>query len=277
MKLGVISKGFLKRVLLALGVLAGIVVLCLIDGFLVEPYFPRVIRQDVCIEGLPKSLDGLKIVHLSDLHIVKYGKREARAERLIGRIKPDLVCLTGDYVEDDGITPGNHPWRKCAKESARFMSGLHGKYGVYAARGNWDPREITPYLQKAGVRVLDGESVTLKIRGEKLRIAGNSSTIMSTASLPYSPLDDVTTIVLDHFPESADDLANRTDVDLVLSGHWHGGQVGWPLKMTDVKYLAGFYRVGNLQLYVTRGLGMHTKAVRFDCPAEITLIVLKAA
>ena len=80
--------------------------ICAIDGFLIEPNFPRIIRQEVLIPNLPKALDGFKIVQLSDLHIVKYGKREARALKLIRRIRPDLICLTGDYIGDDGITPG---------------------------------------------------------------------------------------------------------------------------------------------------------------------------
>lgn len=247
--------------------------LCAIDAFYIEPYFPRVITQEVRIEGLPKSLDGLKIVQLSDLHIVKCGAREARALRLINRINPDLICLTGDYIEDDGITPGNYTWRDCGKEATRFMSSLHAKYGTYAVMGNWDRRELIPDFKGAGVHMIDGRDVTVRIRGGKMRISGDSRAAANGERKSVVP-----TIVLDHFPYAFDELAlSRRHVDLVLSGHWHGGQVGWPLRMTDVKYLSGLYKIGRVQLYVTRGLGMHSLAVRFNCPAEVTLIVLRPA
>ena len=106
MTLRAIARTVFRSLFYSLVILLLVGVPCLIDGFLVEPNFPRIIRQEVRIPNLPKALDGLKIVQLSDLHIVKYGKREARALKLIRHIRPDLICLTGDYIGDDGITPG---------------------------------------------------------------------------------------------------------------------------------------------------------------------------
>lgn len=275
MRIPGVSRSFLRRILLWLGVMAVIAGLCLLDGYCIEPYFPRVIRQDVRIEGLPADLDGLKIVHLSDLHIVRLGKREERALRLIERVKPDIICLTGDYVEDDGITPGEYTTEDCTNEAARFMGRLHAKHGVHGVGGNWDPLDVTPF-ERAGVRMIDEELVTLNIGAARLNLAGTRA-VEARAGSAQARLDsDVPTIVLDHFPEVADDLEKLdARVDLVLAGHWHGGQVGWPLKMTKVQYVAGLYEVGSAQLYVTRGLGMHSLAVRFNCPAEVTLITLR--
>ncbi|HUV04830.1 MAG TPA: metallophosphoesterase [Armatimonadota bacterium] len=276
MRIWGVSKGFLKRVLLGLSVVAAIAGVCCLDAYYIEPNYPRVIRQDIHIEGLPKSLDGLKIVHLSDLHIVKFGKREARAVRLVQRIKPDLICLTGDYVEDDGITSGDYTTSECIEQAARFVSCLHAEYGVYAVSGNWDPPEVASAFERCGAKMIDRTLVTLKIRKARLNLAATEA-IEAAAESESNQLDPRTpTIVLDHFPEAVNDLAKtKSRVDLVLAGHWHGGQVGWPFKMTDVKYLAGLYKVGRTQVYVSRGLGMHTYAVRFNCPAEITLIVLR--
>jgi predicted MPP superfamily phosphohydrolase len=250
------------KLLTALVVFAG---LCAADAFLVEPYFPRVIRQEVVIRNLPKSLDGFKIVHLSDLHIVKLGAREKRALRLIRKIDPDIVCLTGDYVEDDGITPGEQNPTDCAKEAAKFISALPSKYGVYAVHGNWDGPVGDPYLARTGAHFIDNQAVDI---APGLTVAGAGG-LRKYSKYPV--------ILLDHFPYSADDINSRNvRVDLMLAGHWHGGQVGFPLRMNDVKYLSGLYTVGDTQLYVTRGLGMHSLAVRFNCPSEVTLIVLRA-
>lgn len=262
-----ITPGFFRRIALSLGVVAAASGLLAIYALRIEPNFPRVIRQDVFIEDLPTDLEGLKIVHLSDLHIVKSGKREARALRLIEKIEPDLICLTGDYIGDDGITPGEHSDEDCIREAAGFMAGLSARYGVYGVSGNWDPLTDVPEFEEAGVRMIDNDAVAIKIGDAQLNLA--SATAVRAGKTFGRP-----TIVLDHFPYVVESLAHYP-VDLVLAGHWHGGQVGWPLKMTDVEYLAGLYEVGGLQLYVTRGLGMHTRMVRFNCPSEVTLIILR--
>ena len=277
MRIRGISKGFIKRILLELGILTVVAGLCCIDALFIEPYFPRVVRQEVRVEGLPKSLDGLKIVHLSDLHIVKLGKRESRAAKKIERIKPDLVCFTGDYIQDDGITPGSHTDEECVHEAIRFMASLPAKYGIYAVSGNWEVLDSTQFAD-AGIHMLDKTSVKLIINESPIILAST----WSARSFPSSKKPRIPTVVLDHFPDAVEELAEtNAPVDLVLAGHWHGGQVSWPIfgpfDKSTMKYPSGLYKVGDVQLYVTRGLGMHTYAVRFNCPSEITLIVLKRA
>lgn len=277
MKKHAVSRRFLKIILSTLGVLALIVGLCLIDAFYIEPYFPRVIKQDIPIENLPRSLDGLKIIQLSDLHIAILGKREARALRLINTIEPDLILLTGDYVEDGGITPGDSTRKSCIKEATEFVSQLKAKYGVYAILGNWDSPDMIPIFERSGVHVLENKSITLSIRHAAIRLHGVSAWHSKHEETIASNSPDLPTIVLTHFPYNADDLVKANpEIDLILAGHWHGGQVGWPLRMSDVKYLSGLYKIKNTLLYVNRGLGMHTEAIRFNCPSEITLLTLRA-
>ena len=274
MTLRAVARTLFRSLFFSIVVVLVVGVPCLIDGFLVEPNFPRVIRQEVRIPNLPKALDGLKIVQLSDLHIVKYEKRDARALSLIKRIRPDLICLTGDYIGDDGITPGDYSDQYCIRQATRFARGLSARYGIYGVSGNWDPMEIIPAFEQMGVRMIDKQSVALRIKGVPLNIAGTPSGVRSLKHTGKR----VTTVMLDHFPEAAEELAYPdSPVDLVLAGHWHGGQVGWPLKVKETKYPAGLYKVGSTQLYVNRGLGMHSRAVRFNCPSEVTLIVLKQA
>lgn len=280
MKTTLIRKGFLKRILLGLGLVALAAALCAFDAFFIEPNFPRVIRQEVFIRGLPESLDGLKIVQLTDLHIVRYGKREGRALRKIRRLKPDLICLTGDYIQDDGITKGQYTDAYCIRQAVRFVSRLDAKHGVYGVCGNWDPRELAPAFERAGVRMIDKDSVVLTIRQARLKLS--SDTAVGPPAGRESSGKRIPTIVLDHFPDAAEDLAEaNAPVDLVLAGHWHGCQVSWPIfgcfDAPSIEHPSGLYRIGRLQLYVSRGLGMHTYAVRFNCPSEITLIVLRPA
>ena len=259
------------RIVILLAAPALVAGICALDAFYIEPNYPRVITQEITIEGLPKQLDGLKIVHLSDLHIVKVGKREDRALAKIARIRPDLVCMTGDYIFDDGITPGNHTEEECIREFRHFAYRLKAKHGIYAVAGNWDPPFSLPsYMAETKVQVIDDTWKTVEIRGASLTISGSKA--VEHGWVKARPL-----IVLDHFPEVVDNLAkSERPADLVLAGHWHGGQVNIPGQTPKTKYLAGLFRVGDIQLYVTRGLGMHTHAIRFRCPAEITLIVLRS-
>lgn len=274
MSLRAVVRTLLRSLLFSLIIAIVVGGICAIDGYLIEPNFPRIIRQKALIPNLPKALDGLKIVQLSDLHIVKYGKREARALRLISGIRPDLICLTGDYIGDDGITPGDYSDQFLIGQASRFATGLSAKYGVYGVSGNWDPLEIIPAFERVGVRMIDKQWTTVRIGNAQLRLAGTPSAIRS----PAFKGKRVTTIVLDHFPEAVEEVSGPgLPVDLLLAGHWHGGQVGWPMKIEETKYAAGLYKVGSAQLYVNRGLGMHSRAVRFNCPSEVTLIILKRA
>ncbi len=258
------------RVLIMLAIPALAAGICAVDAFYIEPNFPRVVELEVKIKDLPKELDGLKIVHLTDIHLVTVDKREDRALAKIDAIKPDIICLTGDYVEDDGITPGHYTKQDCTRHFRYFCYRLKAKHGVFAVSGNWDPLTLEQDIAGTGVKVLDKKSATVKIRGASLTIAG--SFVVEKDMVKARPL-----IVLDHFPEAADNLVRAgRHADLVLAGHWHGGQVNLPGQTPQVKYLAGLYRVGDIQLYVGRGLGMHTHAVRFRCPSEIALIVLRA-
>ncbi len=237
------------RILILLSIPALIAGICVLDALFIEPNFPRVITQEIVIKDLPNPLDGLKIVHLTDLHIVTVGKREDRALAKINLIKPDVICMTGDYVEDDGITPGYPTKADCTRSFRYFSYRLRAKHGVYAVSGNWDPPTLETDIAGTGVTMLDDKAVTLRIGGADLTISGSRP--VEQGQVKAHPL-----IVLDHFPEVVDNLVRTgRQVDLMLAGHWHGGQVNIPGQTPQVKYLAGYYKVGDAQLYVGRGLG----------------------
>lgn len=250
------------------------------DAFRFEPHHPRLYRQDVHLTGLPQPFDGSRIVHLSDLHIVELGKREQRAARIVQAAEPDLIVLTGDYIKDDGITPGAQRWEQCTEQAIRFLEPLSAPLGKYAVMGNWDSPEVMELLDEAGAAVwLDNEAIPLERDGKRIWLAGVPAAGADLeATLRRVPRDE-TCALLAHMPADAP-AAVSLGADLVLSGHYHGGQVNFPftgpLCARNTTYVAGLYQVEDCQLYVSRGLGMHTSAVRFRCRAEVTLITLRS-
>ncbi len=271
----------LKTGLKLLPVVLGLVVVALWwDAFCFEPHHPRLYREEVRLHGLSTTLDGFRILHLSDLHIVKLGKREARAARLVAEARPDVIVLTGDYIKDDGITPEPQRWEECTDEAIRFLKPLSARCGKYAVMGNWDGPQVMARLEEAGaVTRLDNRAIELKTEGGRLWLAGVPAVGPDLhGTLKHVPAADPC-ILLAHFPSVAD-AAATLGADLVLAGHYHGGQVNFPLTgpvcRRRTPYVAGLYELGDCLLYVNRGLGMHTEAVRFRCRPEVALFTVLA-
>ncbi len=267
----------------------------------------KVEQLTIQISGLPTSLQGLKLVQLSDFHFD--GKRLAEtllAEAIAttNAADPDLIVLTGDFVT-------KHPTE--IYSLVPWLKGLQSHHGIYAALGNHDNRyrqsrsTITSALQAIGIQVLWNE-VTYPF-GADLALVGLAdywSTEFKPALVMETIADQVPRIVLSHNPDSAEKL-QPWRVDLQLSGHTHGGQVVIPgvgnlsqrfamlyrkipkrsrryvpfLKTfhTTLKrweWASGFHTIGTNQLYVNRGLGTYSPG-RFCCPPEVTVITLKNA
>lgn len=258
----------------------------------------------VAIADLPASLQGTKLVQLSDLHYDGLRLSEdllAQAIEASNQAEPDLVVLTGDYITDnpDSIKPLVHR-----------LKYLQSRAGVYAVLGNhdlWHRRskaQVTDALTSIRVQVLWNE-VAYPL-GSELPFVGladywshqfNPAPVMNQLD-PRKPC-----IVLSHNPDSAEPL-QKWRVDLQLSGHTHGGQVvipgfgpapilyeklqshlpksvqRWiPYMKACVRvvkhweWAQGLHQVGKNQLYINRGLGTYPPG-RFFCPPEVTVITL---
>lgn len=282
LRLPSLSKRFLRRCGFCLGGLAAIALAATLDAYLYEPTHPKVYRQTLGFPQVPDELTRLKIVHLSDLHIVVPGARERRMIQMVNELQPDLVLLTGDYVEDDGITPGQHDWQNCARNAVSVIRQLKPRLGTYAVLGNWDAPTMAGMLRDAEISVLQDESVILDIGAARLAIAGVDNSRGGLKNISTDALEADFAILLSHYPETAEGVAALgLPIDLVLAGHYHGGQVKVPFANRvfgqDMKYIAGEYDVEGVKLYVNRGMGMHTEAVRFLCRPEVTLIRLVRA
>lgn len=246
-----------------------------------EPFMLAIERQEIHLRRLPKSLDGLRIVHLSDLH---YGpltntKHLERAIKTANELHPDLIALTGDYISQH---------RSYAAPCAELVGRLRARHGVYAVLGNhdhWtDAALITDLFRAEGIRVLINEGMRLDLEGESFWLAGVDDKMVGLEDLPLalagSSADELK-LVLAHNPIILRRAA-RAQVDLVLSGHTHGGQVtlrseksrsGRPRR----RMLRGLGRRAETQIYVTRGLGTVVVPIRYGCTPEVSLLELRAA
>ena len=246
---------------------------------LAEPFMLAIERQQIFLRPLPKTLDGLRIVHLSDFHYgpLTNSRHLERAVKTANDLRPDLIALTGDYISQDRIY---------AAPCAELVGRLRARHGVYAVLGNhdhWtDAALIADLFRLAGIKVLLNEGMRLDLRKESFWLAGVNDTMVGLEDLPLAMAgarDTEMKLLLAHNPIILRRAA-RVGVDLVLSGHTHGGQVALrPEKSRSGRprrrMLRGLGRRGNTQIYVTRGLGTVVLPIRYGCPPEVSLLELR--
>jgi predicted MPP superfamily phosphohydrolase len=252
----------------------------LADAVWWEPHRLVVERLSLTFPDLPPALDGLRLVHLSDLHcsLAVRPSEIRRAVTLANALAPDLVLLTGDYV-----TVGSRHADPCAAA----LSALRAPLGRYAVLGNHDhwagADNVAGPLRSAGIPVLQNEALPVRRGGADLWLIGIDDAMVQRHDIPRAVRGAPPTafkVALLHEPDLADEVA-RYPVQLQLSGHSHGGQVRLPgigapvLPRLGRKYPIGLRQVGSLQLYTNRGVGRLPPPVRFNCPPEVTLITLR--
>jgi predicted MPP superfamily phosphohydrolase len=246
---------------------------------LAEPYRLTVERQTITLRRLPRVLDGLRIVQLSDIHHSPFtgSTQILRAIETANSLKPDIVALTGDYVSHE---------REYAAPCAEMLGHLRARYGVYAVLGNhdhWtDAPLITDLFRAEGIRVLINEGMRFEQNGAAFWLAGVDDTMVGLEDLPLSlagAREDEMKLLLAHNPIILRRAA-RAGVDLVLSGHTHGGQVAWRSERNASgrprrRLLKGLGSRADTQIYVTRGLGTSILPIRYGCPPEVSCLELR--
>lgn len=244
---------------------------------LLEPRLPRLERVTLRLPQVPPELAGLRIGHLSDMHLgVGYGLPNSRwAVQQMVQAQPDLLVLTGDFVTK----------ASSIADLPDLLRPLHAPLGVYAITGNHDHWEgvdaVLAALESVGIVPLHNENRHLTWRGGSFWLAGIDDIWYGapdlSATLQGIP-EEALTLLLAHEPDLADVAAER-HVDVQLSGHTHGGQITLPLlgafclPRLGLRYARGSFQIGPMHLYVSRGLG--GLPVRFHCPPEATLITLE--
>lgn len=257
-----------------------------------ERHHLEVTQRTVHLARLAPEMDGLRIAQLSDIHYEQYTEpgfiRAVVAE--INRQAPDLMLFTGDYVSE-GPMPSQYG-AKSSYPCAEILAGVQCPQR-WAVLGNHDasvgPHTVTDALESHGLPVLANRHVPFEKNGARLWIAGVEDIGMQSPDLNLAAprglqQKNEPVILLAHEPDYADTVVRHGGVDLMLSGHSHGGQVRVPflgplyVPPLGRKYVEGLFPLTNgLQLYVNRGVGAVGVPFRFNCRPELTMITLRCA
>jgi len=267
----------------------------------------RLVTVEVPIATLPPSLDGLRIVHLSDLHIGDFMPRAAirRAVDLANAAQPDLAVLTGDL-----ITSERDPLEDCIAELSRLRAPL-GVWGCHGNHERWAGVETRAQalFARYGMHLLRQQCAEVSWRGGRFNLIGvDDQRERARAGEPSSMLrgidglvrPDIPNILLSHNPDTFPRAA-ALGIELSLAGHTHGGQFRvalghrqWSPASLITPFVAGLYRLPlgpeghtagdetaprprtSAFLYVNRGLGTFRLPVRLGVPPEITVLTLRA-
>ena len=250
-----------------------------------------VVDTTIRIADLPDPFHGFRIVQLSDIHLDEFTE-PVFLEYIIHRINdlsPDLVVVTGDFITRGSLTfiASRHAAHRCAELLATLKAPQ-----TYTILGNHDVSVSAPLvidaLRSAGVPILVNQYVPIERAGSRIWLCGadDAGTSHPDLDLTIPQKPDGPVILMVHEPDYADTVVQHPRgqlVDLMLSGHSHGGQVRMPfygpliLPPMGQKYVMGNFRLGQMQLYVNRGIGAVGLPFRFACPPEITVLTLQPA
>ena len=247
-------------------------------------------RRTIRIAHLPEAFAGFRIAQISDIHLAEYTEPGfvQEAVRRINALRPDLVLITGDYI---CMGPINHrSAEKYIPVAAELLGALQcpHRYGVL---GNHDwmvnGDMIVDHMRAVGIPILHNSNLPIERGNARIWVAGIMDALSwesdVPASLPKHAADNEPVILMAHEPDILPAVAQLNRVDLMLSGHTHGGQVRLPflppllLPPLGQRFVEGHFRMGRTQLYVNRGIGAVGLPFRFRCPSEITELTLQPA
>lgn len=236
----------------------------------------------------------VRVAVIADLHSRVYGKEQ---QSLLGMIKaqqPDMIALVGDIVDDNVPQTG-------AKLFLRDITDIAPTYYVSGNHEYWSGKydDIKRMIEGCGITALSNTSVYLNVKGVRLCLCGTDDpevfeytedkqllALKDVSGLlkQFSGLDDDTfNILLAHRPENIKDYA-KYNIDLALSGHAHGGQIRIPLFINGIfapdqgyfpKYAGGQYKLDDLTMVVSRGLGFDERVPRVFNPPEVVVVDIK--
>lgn len=257
---------------------------CSVYSF-IEPYLIEEQTTIISDSDVPQNFVGKKIVFISDIHHGPFFERErvAALVRKVNELDPDIIVLGGDYVYG-GMTY----IEPCFEE----LSGLKAEMGVFGVTGNhdeWGDYNLTVRsMEKAGIIVLSDRGEWLKIGEDKIKISGidwHDSRYFYDESDIGPLIMDVEendfVILVSHTPDFAEEL--RTDeVDLLLSGHTHGGQITffglWAPYVPSCygqKYRSGVVKTARTTVLVSNGVGNTFLPIRFFARPQINIVIME--
>ena len=276
-----------KKTVLMVSVL---VILCLGIWTLWGNIALEVNEYEIVSDRIPEAFTGFRIAQVSDLHNKDFGEGYGKLLTLLSQINPDIIVVTGDLIDS----------RQTDLDVALEFAWQAGKIArVYYVSGNHEARvpeyeDLKTGLVKAGVVILENQKVEITREGESITLMGiddpsfqedylfgDSESVARQAIENLQNESDEYTILLSHRPELFD-LYVETEMDLVFSGHAHGGQFRLPFVGGLVapnqgffpKYDAGQFNEENTTMIVSRGVGNSIIPIRFNNRPEIILVTL---
>ncbi len=248
----------------------------------------QVEERDLSLPAWPTALDGLRVAHLSDIHVGGAMDRPKllHVAALTNAAKPDIVLHTGDFL--------THRTGDFDLPLYEALARIKAPYGQWACLGNHDldaPQRLMRYLHQSGVATLRNRVVTLSVDGQPLELAGmdflfqrsDRAGLYNRIISSWGPRQPVPRILLNHDPRAFAALPARC-ADLVLSGHTHGGHAGIQFDKDHALSIVGLlgipdqglYHRKDMQMFVTRCVGFYGYPMRLGIPPEISILTLRS-
>ena len=242
-----------------------------------------VVEVDIELNNLGWDFHNYRILNLTDIHLGQWVTPEYLDELIdyVNTLNYDVATLTGDYVSY--IIDG---YEDSLKDSLKKLKSNDGKFGVLGNHDHWMGADtIREIFRDSDITDLSNDVCVLSKGESKLNFAGVDSCTVCADNLDavLAKLDDDNpTVLLVHEPDFAEESSKTGKIDLEISGHSHGGQFVIPKLETtplrgpnSTKYPIGYYKIGRMNQYTSKGLGTNSFRIRINCKPEITIITLK--
>lgn len=254
------------------------------SGF-VEPGWLDVGRQEIKTNVAGESI---RLLHLADFHAswcVSLRQIE-EAIHLGLQFKPDLICVTGDFITTKFADMDNYcrvlSRLRAAAPTFACLGNHDGGWWAARHRGHADSRWVQTLLQKSGIELLFNRSTELRLKNRVLRLVGvgdpYAGEVNPVRAFPKASASRPYCLLLSHNPDTKRFLAPYS-WDLMLCGHTHGGQFWLPIigapfaPVSDKRFMAGLYHWDNRLIHITKGVG-NVHGLRFNCRPEISCLTL---
>ncbi len=251
----------------------------LLYSYFIEPNKIQIIQYEYENKNTPESLRGFRIGFISDLHCDTNARPTSEAAALLQKQDTDLLLIGGDFIDtkDDNL-------EKCLGP----ISQLKVRHGIFTVFGNHDNKKkhkssVRQITSKLGIKSLENDSVWVEEGGARIKIGGVGdfwTGTQNTEKIEKDVEESDTLVLLSHSPDYFPKVGSNKKIDIMLSGHLHGGQVGvfgWypvvPSKYGD-KYRFGRFDENGKSLFVTKGIGENLLPFRFMAPPDIMVIEL---
>jgi predicted MPP superfamily phosphohydrolase len=257
-----------------------------IDAYVVEPLLIETTELSLRFGDLDADKPPVRVVHITDTHIERYSYREADLVRRVNALQPDIIVLTGDYLNRSYLQDATS-----AADWRALVSQLQAPYGIYATRGTVEPTPayMQSLIEGTEITWLEQETARVNVRGQEITLIGvacshNRETDRARLRETLTGIPPgAFTLLLFHSPDLIAEAAHA-GIDLYLGGHTHGGQLRLPLigpivtgSIYGRQYVNGLFERRQTTMYISRGLGFEGGAMpraRFLCRPELVSIDL---